>query len=216
MELKIIYDNEANEGFKKGWGFSCLVGGSLLFDTGTDLNTLLYNMHKFDINFKNIEKIIFSHEHSDHIGGYRILDKLGDVEVFILSSFSAQFKKVLSQYSNVSLIEIVEAEEIASNIFTTGEIGHYIKEQSLNINSNRKLTIITGCSHPGLENILRIASRLGSINSVVGGFHGFNKLEVLRKMHLIVPCHCTVRKREILELFPESSVKCSTGLKIEI
>ncbi|WP_455277137.1 MBL fold metallo-hydrolase [[Eubacterium] cellulosolvens] len=216
MKLKIIYDNEANEGFKKDWGFSCLIGDSLLFDTGANLNTLLYNMRKFKINFKNIEKIIFSHEHGDHIGGYQILDKLGEVEVFILSSFSVQFKKELSQYSNVTLIEIAEAEEIVNNIFTTGEIGYHIKEQSLIININRKLTVITGCSHPGLENILRISSRLGIINNVVGGFHDFNKLEVLRKMQLIVPCHCTVRKKKILELFPESSVKCSAGSEIEI
>lgn len=40
MDLKIVYDNAAKVGFKRGWGFSCLVGESILFDTGADLNTL--------------------------------------------------------------------------------------------------------------------------------------------------------------------------------
>jgi len=37
MELKILYDNEAEEGFKSGWGFSCLVGDETLFDVGRRL-----------------------------------------------------------------------------------------------------------------------------------------------------------------------------------
>jgi len=46
MELRILYDNEAKEGFKSGWGFSCLVGDKLLFDVGADLDTLIFNMRR--------------------------------------------------------------------------------------------------------------------------------------------------------------------------
>ncbi|MEM2046986.1 MAG: hypothetical protein QXQ21_03020 [Candidatus Jordarchaeales archaeon] len=44
MELRIVYDNEAKLGFKSGWGFSCLLGDHLLFDTGADADVLLFNM----------------------------------------------------------------------------------------------------------------------------------------------------------------------------
>ncbi|MDH5689395.1 MAG: hypothetical protein OEZ48_16215 [Candidatus Bathyarchaeota archaeon] len=82
--------------------------------------------------------------------------------------------------------------------------------------AGKGLTAITGCSHRGLENILRKASRFGSIYGVAGGFHGFGKLEVLIGMRLIVPCHCTTYKRRILSHYPESSVSCSAGCMVEI
>jgi len=37
MDIKILFDNEALDGFKKGWGFSCLIETAekkILFDTG--------------------------------------------------------------------------------------------------------------------------------------------------------------------------------------
>ena len=216
MDVKILYDNEAMEGFRRGWGFSCLVGEKLLFDTGADLNTLLFNVHRFNVNLDKIDKIIFSHEHGDHTGGFQIIELLRKVKVYLPKSFSRHFKNKISSFPNVELIEVSKLEEIDDNIFTTGELGFLIKEQSLIVKTNRGLTVIAGCSHPGLEKILKIASKLGKIYGVVGGFHGFNKLEILRGIDLIVPCHCTARKREIRMLYPDSSVKCSAGYRIEI
>ena len=216
MDLKILYDNEAKHGFKGGWGFFCLVGDELLFDTGGDLNTLLFNMHRFPVNFSNIKEIVLSHEHRDHVGGIQVLRELGKVKVFVPKSFSNHFKRSMISHSNVTLIDVGEAMEISPRIFSTGELGSFIKEQSLAIKTNTGLTVITGCSHPGLTNILRKASQLGEIYGVVGGFHGFRQLEVLSGMKLIVPCHCTMYKREILMLYPTSSLRCSAGCVIEI
>lgn len=217
MELKILYDNEAMEGFRRGFGFSCFVEEKkILFDTGGDVGTLLFNMRKFMINPRDIDKIVLSHEHGDHTGGIQILDRCGEVEVFVPRSFSSRFKRELASHPNVNLKEVGGAGEICEGVFTTGELGHFIKEQSLIVKMGNGLTVITGCSHSGLENILTVASRFGDIYGVLGGFHGFSKLEALKGMRLIVPCHCTVRKREILNLYPESSVKCSAGCKIKI
>ena len=138
------------------------------------------------------------------------------MEVFVPRSFSSRFKRRLALRTNVNLKEVGGAGEICEGVFTTGELGRFVKEQYLIVKTGNGLTIITGCSHPGLENILQVASRFGDIYGVVGGFHGFSKLEALKGIRLIVPCHCTVRKREILNLYPESSVKCSAGCKIKI
>jgi len=216
MDVKILYDNEAMEGFRSGWGFSCLVGEKLLFDTGADLNTLLFNMHRFNVDLDRIDKIIFSHEHGDHTGGFQIIGLLRKVKVYLPKSFSRYFKNKISSFPHVELLEVSRLEEIDDEIFTTGELGFLIKEQSLIVKTSRGLTVIAGCSHPGLDKILRVASKLGKIYGVVGGFHSFNKLEILRGIDLIVPCHCTARKREILMLYPDSSVKCSAGCRIEI
>ena len=217
MELKILYDNEAMEGFRRGFGFSCLVEKEkILFDTGGDLGTLLFNIRKSMINPRNIDKIVLSHEHGDHTGGIQIVEYCGDVELFVPRSFSSRFKSRFASYPNVKLNEVGGAEEICKGVFTTGQLGRFIKEQSLIVKTGNGLTVITGCSHPGLENVLRVASRFGDIKGVVGGFHGFRKLGALRGMGVIVPCHCTVKKREILSLYPESTMKCSAGCRIEI
>jgi len=216
LELRILYDNEAKTGFKRGWGFSCLVGDRFLFDTGADINILLFNMNKSHVKFESINNVVLSHEHRDHVGGFQILRQLGRVEVYVPKSFSSQFKRRLASYPNVNLTEVSEAREISERFFTTGELGSTIREQSLIIKTDKGVTVVTGCSHPGLENILDKASHFGKIYGVVGGFHGFSRLEALKGVSLIVPCHCTTRKREILRAYSKSSKKCSAGCIIEI
>jgi len=216
MEVRILYDNEAKEGFKGGWGFSCLVGGGLLFDVGADLDTLIFNMRRASVNLEGINRVVLSHEHGDHVGGIRVLNMLGDVEVFAPKSFSSRFKRMLTASENVTLVEVDEAMEVSEGFYTTGELGRFLKEQSLMVETDNGLTVVTGCSHPGLEKILKVASRFGDIYGVVGGFHGFSRLEALEGIRLIVPCHCTVRKKEILPLYPRTSMKCSAGCRIEV
>ena len=216
MEIRILYDNEAKEGFKKGWGFSCLVGGETLFDVGADFETLIFNMRRSFVKLDTINKIFLSHEHGDHVGGIRVFNMLGDVELYVPQSFSSRLKRRLTSFANVTLVEVDEAIEITEGFYTTGELGRFIREQSMIVETDNGLTVITGCSHPGLENILKAASQYGEIYGVVGGFHGFSRLEALKGLRLIVPCHCTVQKREILALYPESSITCSAGCRIEI
>ena len=216
MEIRILYDNEAEKGFKSSWGFSCLVGDQLLFDVGADMSNLLFNMRRSSIKLDGINRVVLSHGHGDHIGGGEILTMLGDVEGFFPRSFSSRFKRRLTAYENVTLVEVDEGKVISGGFYTTGELGRFIKEQSLIVETDNGLTVVAGCSHPGLERILKVASKFGDIHGVVGGFHGFSRLEALKGMRMIVPCHCTVRKNEILALYPETSMKCSAGCRIEI
>ena len=76
MRLKILYDNESEEGFISGWGFSCLIETgkrTILFDTGWDGNILLHNMDKLGVIREEIDTIVISHEHWDHLGGLTYL-----------------------------------------------------------------------------------------------------------------------------------------------
>ena len=215
-EIRIVYDNEAREGFRRQWGFACLVGDNILFDTGGDVDTLLFNMMRFEVNLALIDTIVLSHSHGDHAGGIGIVNKLGDVRVFVPRSFSGRFKRKLSSFSNVELVEVSRAAPISDGIFTTGELGQLTKEQSLVIETSKGLVVITGCSHPGLENILRSASQFGEVYGVIGGFHGFDRLRSLENISLVVPCHCTKRKRDILTLYPEISKVCAAGCRFEV
>ncbi len=216
MDLKILYDNEAQSGFRKRWGFSCLVGDELLFDTGADVSTLLFNMRQFGVDLSRIRGVVLSHEHGDHVGGIDIIAALGDVTVFVPRSFSPRFKRDLTTRFHVNLVEVGEAMAVSERVFTTGELGSFVKEQSLVVKTLNGLTVVTGCSHPGLTDILRKASQFGEIQGVVGGFHGFSQLDSLRDMTLIAPCHCTQLKRALLRLYPKVCRECSAGCVLKI
>jgi 7,8-dihydropterin-6-yl-methyl-4-(beta-D-ribofuranosyl)aminobenzene 5'-phosphate synthase len=211
MQILILYDNESIRGFKRGWGFSCLINKRLLFDVGANLEILLFNIRKASLNINSIDLVFLSHEHRDHVGGIDILHMLGDVEVFIPKSFSNRFKRRLRSFENVVLKEIDKSEEIFEGFYTTGELGNTTKEHSLITETDKGLVIFTGCSHPGLVNILNVARKRGTIYGVIGGFHDFNKIEILKDISYIVPCHCTARKKEILYRYPDKSLKCSAG-----
>jgi 7,8-dihydropterin-6-yl-methyl-4-(beta-D-ribofuranosyl)aminobenzene 5'-phosphate synthase len=217
MRLTILYDNEATEGLGRGHGFACLVEGEkkILVDTGWDGHLLLSNAEKLGVSLGEVDSIFLSHSHWDHIGGLpTILNLNRDLEVFCLNSFSNHLKGEVK--ARVQLREVFTATKIADGVYTTGELGGDIKEQSLIVEGQRGNVIVTGCSHPGLGLILDRALKFGNVHGVVGGFHGFDQYHVLRTIRLIVPCHCTQHKKEIKELYPKTCEIGFAGKTIDI
>ena len=200
MRITILYDNNANPGFKSGWGFSCLVESSqrILFDTGDDGNKLIYNFDKANVDPKSVNKVVLSHNHWDHVDGLR------------------DFRKFNSKAKVVHPDDFSESMEISSGIYTTGALGVLPREQSLVIKTEKGNIVITGCAHPGLEKIIRTAERLGRIYGVLGGFHGFSKFTELEGFQLIAPCHCTHHTEQIKQKFPAQFKQIQAGSVIEI
>ena len=200
MRMTIVYDNEANPGLKSDWGFSCLVeaGEKLLFDTGPTGEELIFNMERLNIEARSIDKIIISHEHWDHTGGLRALTEINNkAQVFEPDSCS-------------------ELTQLSPGVHSTGPLGTSIKEQSLVVSTHKGSIVVTGCAHPGLENILEQAIHLGRIYGVVGGFHGFAKPQELKGIEVIAPCHCTKYKEEIRQEYPMQFREIRAGDIIEI
>lgn len=216
MRLRVLYDNRAMEGFKADWGFSCVIGDNVLFDTGANLNTLIHNLKRLDVDLEKIRTVALSHNHRDHAGGIGILERLNEVKVYVPKSFSRSLKKNIASFGNAEIVEVDEICQIADNVYTTGELGRGTKEQSLVVHGDEGWTLITGCAHPGLETILEKAEEFGNIYCVIGGFHGFSRLYALEHIPLIIPCHCTSKKKEIHELYKLSSKRCGAGLDIDI
>jgi 7,8-dihydropterin-6-yl-methyl-4-(beta-D-ribofuranosyl)aminobenzene 5'-phosphate synthase len=205
--LITVYDNyESNPELKTGWGFSCLVKTSskgILFDTGADSPTLLQNMEKLGIDPKDIDIIVLSHIHGDHVGGLTgILEKSPNVAVYLPKSFPEDFKNNVKSYGS-EIFEVHDPAEITEGVYTTGELGTWTIEQSLIVNTEKGLVVITGCAHPGIVKILEKTKKLSnrSIYLVIGGFHlsgasdstlkdiisSFRKLGVEK----VAPCHCS-------------------------
>ena len=217
ITLVTIYDNyKANPELKTGWGFSCLVkieDKNILFDTGPDSETLLSNMEKMKIDPKEIDFIFISHLHGDHTGGLPgILKIKSNLKVYKPESFSGP-------------------TQIINGVWTTGPLGSDIKEQSLIIESERGLIIITGCAHPGVVNIIKKAKEMfpnENVYLVLGGFHlsgasdselkkiinEFKKLGVQK----VAPCHCSGdRCRELFKQeYKENFIENGVGKIIEI
>jgi 7,8-dihydropterin-6-yl-methyl-4-(beta-D-ribofuranosyl)aminobenzene 5'-phosphate synthase len=208
LRLAILYDNnEYDLRLETKWGFSCLVEGperTVLFDTGGDSATLLSNMRKLKIDPAEIDAIVLSHIHGDHVGGLNgFLEENNRVIVYLPQSFPESFKDTVRSLG-AQVAEVSEAEELFTGVYSTGELDNGIKEQSLIITSSRGLVVITGCAHPGIVNIVRKATDMLAgkpVYLVIGGFHmsgasthqiqsvieGFRQLSVLK----VAPCHCS-------------------------
>jgi 7,8-dihydropterin-6-yl-methyl-4-(beta-D-ribofuranosyl)aminobenzene 5'-phosphate synthase len=212
MKITIVYDNETiKPGLKADWGFSALIQSEgqppLLFDTGADGAVLLHNMKELDINPDSIGKIVISHAHGDHTGGLLdILKKNNKAEVYVPSSygFSEAGRKTFS---------VLGPLKISERVFSTGVLRGI--EQSLALETDKGILVMTGCSHPGVGEIIDAASKFGKVYGIIGGFHGFSDFKRLSGLSQIVPCHCTQYKSKILKIFPDVSLECGAGLVLE-
>jgi 7,8-dihydropterin-6-yl-methyl-4-(beta-D-ribofuranosyl)aminobenzene 5'-phosphate synthase len=215
MNIKILYDNEAKEGFQSGWGFAALVDNTTLFDTGQDSGSLLANMQAFGIAPEQIKEVVISHEDGDHAGGIALLKQCGRINVYVPAGTSLSLKEnIKSLNPEASIVESLHNTTIDSDKFVTATLGSLKKEISLAIRTGKGLAIVTGCAHPGLDKIMNNAAQFGDIHAVIGGFHGFGKLKALSEVSLIIPCHCTQNKQRLLEMYPRQTQPGSAGMEL--
>ncbi|MDP8292656.1 MAG: MBL fold metallo-hydrolase [Candidatus Orphnella occulta] len=189
MKIDILFNDQAmNSRFLEGHGFSCLLDRHLLFDTGLSPEVLLKNMKTIGADTGDIGSVVISHDHQDHTGGlWEILRIRKGLKVHACPNFSQEFKDKVKAFCGI-LIEHEKPFEISKNIFLTGEIpgiykGKSMPEQSLAVKTELGISVITGCAHPGIINILRRARSLfpsEDFYSVFGGFHlhDKNKMEI--------------------------------------
>jgi len=229
--LTVAYDNNPfDPRLKPAWGFACLVQtvhGVVLFDTGGDGGILLGNLEALGFDPRQIDAVVLSHIHSDHTGGLDALLASNDhLVVYVPASFATEISRLVG--GRARIVEVGGSIGIIEGVHTTGEMGATIIEQSLIVETARGLVVVTGCAHPGIDDIARRAAVQGEINLVIGGFHLKDRsqgdvqavIEDLLALGVrrVAPCHCTGAEatNAFETAFGSGFVPCGVGTVITI
>lgn len=213
----LVEDTCPKRPFRGEHGLSFLIEADenkILFDTGFSGDVLIHNLSKLDIDLKQINAFVLSHNHNDHGGGLgHITNLIKEQPMYCASNFH-QGEIVDSQEISQKISNIIFAtkeKEIFPGVWVSKEEDSInsnkpTKEINLIINlKNKGLVIIVGCSHHGLENIIQNAKQLFNSEiptyGLIGGFHLkdnspeeinqiLNNLEKYN-FKVIAPNHCT-------------------------
>jgi 7,8-dihydropterin-6-yl-methyl-4-(beta-D-ribofuranosyl)aminobenzene 5'-phosphate synthase len=186
------YGEDDGYSTEEGVAYIIKAGSStILFDLGLNKkkehpSPLLKNLDRAGIKISEIDKIVISHIHSDHVGGLaeqrnrQFSFSAGDIE---LSSIPVYAPGAISPSKNNPgpLTEIIsEPVKIDTGIASIGIyprslflIG-YTAEQSLAVNVKGKgIVLIIGCGHQGIEQIIKRAESIFDepVYGIIGGLH---------------------------------------------
>ena len=236
LAITIVYNNVPfDKNLETRWGISIFVEGlekNILFDTGGEGTVLLSNMAKLKIAPDDIDVVVLSHIHGDHVGGlWGFLEKNNQAIVYLPESFPGNFKDRAKMMSK-KVASVHKPVKICERVWSTGELGTWMKEQSLIIDTKKGLIVITGCAHPGIVNIVKFAKNYlkEDVYLVLGGFHlmAYNENQVIQiikglkelGVKKVGPSHCTGGRP--IELFREAwgedflDLGCGARLKINL
>ncbi len=208
MKIKIIFDKDAiSQDLRTGWGISYLINEKVLFDTAEKGRYLLNNIKTLGVDIEKIESVIISHNHWDHRAGLWDLLKIkNNIVIYACSDFISEFSEQLKGYN---FKEVSDFKEVAQGIYTTGcfETSYKDKnlmEQVLIVKSDKGISLVCGCSHPGILEIAEKAKELfpkEKIYACLGGFHLMDKdsryinyiAKRLKEMNVenLGPSHCS-------------------------
>jgi len=244
IKVTVVYDNRSlQQDLTPDWGFACVVdaaGHRLLFDTGAKGDRLLANVRKLGIDPATFESLVISHNHRDHTGGLESVlpfcwprRPLSDsaTRCYVPASAGTELGARVEKAGGTS-IPVTGRASIWPGVWLTGELGDAIKEQSLVLETDSGLILITGCAHPGVVNIARrVKEDFGRPpRLVLGGFHlgDASAEEVSRIISALKalgvtragPGHCTGEQAiaQFRQSWPDGyeRIGCGWVLKLEV
>lgn len=211
VEITVLYDNNPyDERLQTAWGFACLVEGldkCILFDTGGSGAILLSNMRKLGIKPRRVDAVVISHVHYDHLGGLAdFLHENHDVTVYLPRSLPAEIKRVVRK-SDAELVEVSGPRKVCEKAYSTGELGTWIKEQSLIIETDKgdeDVYLALGGFH-----LCRASSR--QIEQIVGRLQE-------ERVKVVAPSHCSGEeaRRAFEKAYGKNFISLGVGRELRI
>jgi len=188
--LPLIDWYKSDDQLKTEAGVSYLIktdNSTILFDVGLNMeqthpSPLLHNMKKLGVNLSEIDTIIISHNHADHVGGL----KWQRLKTFSLTTnqLSLEGKNVYTpipmDYPNLTPVHSKDPTIITNGVTTIGTIPSQLffmgrtPEQALAINVIGKgIVLIVGCGHQTVSKIFQRTDKLFDtpVYGLVGGLH---------------------------------------------
>ncbi len=159
---------------------------TILLDVGLNLSesdpsALQHNMNELGLSLADIDTIVISHRHIDHVGGLRWMRRrtfsLGNEQVAL--DGKRVFVPVPMQYPGASPFWSAAPTLIAPGVATIGTIRSQlymgrVDEQALAIRVEGKgIVLVVGCGHQSMPKLLARAKELfdDPIYGVIGGLH---------------------------------------------
>jgi len=234
VKIIVLYDNyQFSDSTIADWGYSCLVireNDTILFDTGARKDIMFHNLQALNIDVSTIQTMVISHHHGDHVGNiFPIIEKNPDIQVFLPSTLGGNFREMVENY-NVRATVNRDYRQVAHNIFITAEMGFQIPEQALVIKTDKGLVLISACSHPGIDRMVRKVGKKfeEKVYMVMGGFHleeySDEEIdEIIETFHesgveKMAPGHCTGQKAmdKFRQAWHHNFIRSGTGKVIEL
>lgn len=196
LEILPLYEEaSADESFDFGHGVSYLIrtdSSTILMDLGnnpTESAQLpsMQNMQTLGIPWEEINAVMISHPHPDHVGGVKAWQE----KTLSFGDFTGDLSQmpiyvpIPITFSEAKINHSAEPTLISKDIATTGVISYSEVfplslfnpkgyEQALVIHvAGQGLVMITGCGHPTMEKLVMRAEELYGerVVGVVGGLH---------------------------------------------
>lgn len=195
------------------WGVSYLVDGDILFDTFCSQLFLSRKLRKASVNLKTLSSVVLSHEHWDHVGGlWGVLSERPGIKVYAPTGAAESLRQRIVAEGG-GLIDSPEQKELKKNVLLSEAMeGLFrrkaIPEHFLFLKTAKGVVILTGCSHPGILNIVKKAKDVfhAPVYGVMGGLHLLRDREdeiclcakALQKegVQMVAPTHCTGERAE--------------------
>jgi 7,8-dihydropterin-6-yl-methyl-4-(beta-D-ribofuranosyl)aminobenzene 5'-phosphate synthase len=212
--ITVVYDHvqtESSANLQPGGGFGAYIefnGKVILFDTGGQADILLQNLRELKRDPSRIEAVVISHNHWDHVYGLPgVLSVPGDRPTVYVPPSSRE--AILQQNPRATIVAVDGPTQIMPAVWLIGPMnleyrGIPFSEQALVLEQEDDLSVLVGCSHPGVVKVVERVKELfegKKILFVGGGFHlrslAHDEIRLISSrlqqegVEQMAPSHCT-------------------------